>query len=48
MLSIDDCRQTLGRPDLTDEQVVQIRDTLYGLAHAFVDEYFRRRREGHP
>jgi len=47
MLSIEDCRQILGKPELTDEQVAEIRDSLYCFAHAFVDEYLRRRKT-HP
>lgn len=44
MLSIDECRQILKRPELTDQQVADIRDSLYCFAHALVDEYLRQKR----
>jgi hypothetical protein len=44
MLSIDECRAKLGVPDLSDEQVAEIRDTLYGFAHTLIDEYLRDRK----
>jgi hypothetical protein len=44
MLSIEECRQILGKPALTDEQVVEIRDSIYCFAHALVDDYVRRRK----
>ncbi len=48
MLSIEECRKILGKPELTDEQVAEIRDTLYSFAHAMVDEYLRRRGHKRP
>jgi hypothetical protein len=45
MLSIEECRAILGHPELTDQQVAEIRDTLYGFAHSLIDEYLRERRE---
>ena len=48
MLSIEKCRQILGRPDLTDEQIVEIRDTLRAFASLCLDEYLRERREKRP
>jgi hypothetical protein len=44
MLSLDECRQILGLPDLTDDQVREIRDTLYGFAHTLIDEHLREKR----
>lgn len=38
MLSIDECRRILGgRPDLTDEQIAEIRRDLVALAQMFID-----------
>jgi len=48
MLSIEECRQILGKPELTDEQIVEIRDSLYCFAHALVDEYLRSREKPPP
>ncbi len=45
MLSIEECRAILGRPDLTDQQITDIRDTLYGFARTLIDEYLREQRE---
>ncbi len=44
MLSIEECRKILGKPELSDEQIVEIRDSLYCFAHALVDEHLRKRR----
>ncbi len=44
MLSIEELRTILGRPELTDEQVGEIRDTLTCFAHMFIDAYLRERR----
>lgn len=43
MLSLERCRQLLGAKgvDLSDERVLQLRDTLYGLAHFLVDKYIQ-------
>jgi hypothetical protein len=43
-LSVAECREILGIPELTDEQVAEIRDTLYGFARVFLDEFLRERR----
>jgi len=45
MLSYDECRKILGRPELTDEQVEQIRDSLYAFAHAMIDDYIKNGRK---
>ena len=39
MLSIDRCREILGdeASDLTDEEVREVRDSLYGFAHLACD-----------
>jgi hypothetical protein len=39
MLSLDELRQALNRPDLSDEQVTQGRDFLYWLADQLIDDY---------
>ena len=41
MLSIDECRQLIPDGDkYTDEQIVEIRRTLYGLAELALETYF--------
>jgi hypothetical protein len=40
MLSIEEIRQILGRPDLTDEQILAIRVDLYAWLNRALDEYF--------
>lgn len=44
MLSIDELRAILGQPELTDEQLTEIRDTLTCFARVFIDGYLRDRR----
>jgi hypothetical protein len=39
MLSTEECREHLGRKDLTDTQVNSLRDVLYGFVENLVDEY---------
>lgn len=48
MLTVDECRDILGLPDLSDECVAEIRDALYAFAGTFVDEFLRERHEGRP
>jgi hypothetical protein len=48
MLSIEELRKMLGRPELTDEQLEQIRDDLYCFARVFIDAYLRQRRGTPP
>ena len=44
MLSIAECRELLGpTPELTDEDVQQLRDHLYGLADIALTHYFQER-----
>ena len=40
-LSIDECRRLLGLDHLSDEEVREIRDTLYAFAHALVEGFLR-------
>jgi hypothetical protein len=37
MLSLDECRQILSLPHLPDDEVAEVRDTLYTFAQAFID-----------
>ena len=39
MMTLDELRQSLGRPGLTDEEAATVRDFLYGLANMLVDDY---------
>lgn len=47
MLSVEECRTILGLPALSDDEVAEIRDTLYAFAHTLIGEYLRERR-GQP
>lgn len=40
MLSIEECRKILDDPDLTDEDIRRIRDSLYSWLHRFLDQFF--------
>jgi hypothetical protein len=40
MLSVEECRRILKRPELTDEQVIALRDDLYAWLNRALDEYF--------
>ena len=50
MLSIDELRALLGRPQMSDKQVAEIRDTLYAFADTFIgmflEEQKAKRRSG--
>lgn len=41
MLTIERVRELLGQPDLTDDEVEDIRDILYAFANTFIDDYLR-------
>jgi hypothetical protein len=43
MLSIEELRKSLNRPNMSDEQVAEIRDALYCFARIFVEGYLRER-----
>jgi hypothetical protein len=45
MLSIEELRRHLNRPGLTDEQVADLRDTLYCFARVLVEGYVRGRQQ---
>tara|TARA_Y100000310_G_scaffold345243_1_gene463060 strand:- start:1616 stop:1819 length:204 start_codon:yes stop_codon:yes gene_type:complete len=38
-LSISKCRQILKQPSMSDEDVEQVRDTLYCFANLCIDSY---------
>lgn len=44
MLSVQECKQHLRKGDFTDEQVEQIRDSLYQLADLFITEYIKTKK----
>jgi len=46
MLSVQECKQHLRKGDFTDEQVEQIRDSLYQLADLFIKEYIKTKKAG--
>lgn len=41
MLTIERVRELLGQPDMTDEEVKDIRDILYAFANTFIDDFLR-------
>lgn len=44
MLSIEDCRKLIENDsELTDEQIVEIRDAMYNLADLALDAYFQEK-----
>lgn len=42
VLTIDECRQLLQKPNLSDEEVKQYRDEMYSLVHRFLDTYLSK------
>jgi hypothetical protein len=44
VLSIDELRQILNRPELTDEQLEQVRDDLHCFARVLIEGYLRQRK----
>jgi hypothetical protein len=44
MLSVEQLRETLGRPDLDDDELSKLRDHLYRFAHVLIEGYLRERR----
>jgi hypothetical protein len=52
-ISIDECRRLIGKPELSDAQVSEIRDALYGFARVMIQGYIwergqKRQRGGTP
>lgn len=43
MLDLARCRELLGPTNLTDEQVLELRSYMYGLAHAVVQRFEEKR-----
>ena len=46
MLSVEECRRILGTPQLSDEEVAEIRDSLVAFSRLFIDDYLRTHAEG--
>ena len=46
MLSIEQCREILGDDSLTDNDVSDLRDTLYAWIDRFFDDYLEHPFEG--
>jgi microsomal dipeptidase-like Zn-dependent dipeptidase len=47
MLSLEKCRELIPHEkELTDEQIEEIRETLYGLAELALESYFREKNLG--
>ena len=41
MLSVDECRRLMGRPDLTDEEVSEFLADLDAFLEQVLDDFFR-------
>jgi hypothetical protein len=41
MLTIERVRGLLGQPDMTDEEVKDVRDILSAFANTFIDDFLR-------
>lgn len=41
MLSIEECRKYLGKVELTDKQVEQLRDAITEMVGCLLDELFK-------
>ena len=48
MLSVEECRRILGVPQLSDEEVAEIRDILSAFAQVFIDDYLRKIKGAKP
>jgi len=48
MLSIERCRRVLKQPSMSEDDVTQIRDTLYSFATLLVDSYVREHPDKFP
>jgi hypothetical protein len=44
MLSVQECKRYLHKGEFSDEQVEQIRDSLYQLADLFIREYIKTKK----
>lgn len=42
MLSIEECRNLLGREDMTDEEVAEFLQDLRNFLSQFLDDFFRK------
>ncbi|MFZ3044255.1 MAG: hypothetical protein WA058_04095 [Minisyncoccia bacterium] len=39
MLTIQECRKYVGKSDLTDEKLEEVRDVLYVFAHKLIEDF---------
>ena len=45
MLSVQECRKYLGNLDLTDQQVVELRDSLCFIINNILDNTYEKQRK---
>ena len=45
MLSIQQCKNHIGKCNFTDQQIEEMRDNFYQLANIFVKEYLQNKKE---
>jgi hypothetical protein len=38
MINLDECKEALNMPDLTDEEILKVRNKLYSLVSKILDE----------
>jgi len=43
MLSVEECKKYLPKDVFTDDQIVEIRDSLYQLAGIAVEDFFAKK-----
>lgn len=43
MISLERCKEILKDESMTDEEVGQLRDALYGMVESIVDDYLKER-----
>jgi hypothetical protein len=46
MLSVEQCKRYIPKGKYTDEQIEQIRDSLYQLTEILVDSYLKNKEKG--
>lgn len=45
MLTVEECRKKLGErgEDLSDEEIIQLRDAVYQVAETVIDDHLERK-----
>lgn len=48
MLSIEKVREILNDENISNEEILEIRDNLYGLAEIAIESYMKERKANKP